>query len=157
VSGSANQALEPYAWWASEKHESPQDIEHCEPLGSTYSFGVMRTRTRIWAVVALVLAAIAIGALLFAIGPGRKLGEFSRAEAVKGYWASLQEFEKQKGRYPRDDAEIAAFFHTAPGAEQVEYVPPQQSSGDEVILWWRQKTLFGVQVGITKAGTIVKR
>jgi hypothetical protein len=42
VSGSENQALEPYAWCASEKCESPQDIEHYEPLGSTYSFGIAR-------------------------------------------------------------------------------------------------------------------
>jgi hypothetical protein len=121
------------------------------------AFGIMRRRTRTWTLVALVLAAIATVALLITIGPVRKLGEFGRAEAVKGYWASLQEFEKQKGRYPRDDAEIAAFFHTAPGSEPVEYVPPQQSSGDEVILWWKQKTMFGIQVGITKTGTIVKR
>jgi len=48
-------------------------------------------------------------------------------------------------------------FHAAPGSEPVEYLPPQQSSGDEVILWWKWKTMLGVQVGITKAGTIVKR
>ena len=117
----------------------------------------MRAPTRTFAVVALLLAAVATAALLVTIGPVRKVGEFGRAEAVKGYWASLQEFEKQKGRYPRDDAEIAAFFHTAPGSEPVEYVPPQQSSPDEAVLWWKQKTMFGVQVGITKSGTIVKR
>ena len=120
-------------------------------------FGCMITRRRIWTIIWLAIAAVAIATVLIAIGPVRKIGEFGRAEAVKGYWASLQDFEKQKGRYPRDDAEIAAFFHTAPGSEPVEYVPPQPSSGDEVILWWRQKTLFGVQVGITKSGTIVKR
>lgn len=115
----------------------------------------MNTRTKTWTIIGLALAAVT--ALLIALGPVRKLGEFGRAEGVKGYWANLQDFEKQNGRYPRDDAEIAASFHITPGLEPVEYVPPSQSSGDAVILWWKEKTLFGVQVGITKSGTIVKR
>jgi hypothetical protein len=87
----------------------------------------------------------------------RKIGEFGRAEAVKGYWASLEEFENQNGRYPTNNAEIGAFFHATPGSEPVEYVPPQQGGRDDVVLWWKQKTLFGVQVGITRSGTVVKR
>jgi hypothetical protein len=97
---------------------------------------------------------IAIGVVA---GPVRKMGEFGRAEAVKGYWASLQEFEKQKGRYPKDNAEIAAFFHTVADSEPIEYVPPRDGSGDEVILWWKNKMIFGVRVGINKSGIIVKK
>jgi hypothetical protein len=105
----------------------------------------------------LAVAAVIIAAFLIAIGPVRKIGEFGIAEAVKGYWASLQDFEKQNGRYPTNNAEIGAFFHTTPGSEPVEYVPPQQGGSDDVVLWWKQKTLFGVQVGITRSGTVVKR
>src|SRR5436190_19560429 len=117
----------------------------------------MRTRRRTWTFIALALATIGVGAALIAGGPVRKIGEFGRAEAVKGYWASLQDFEKQNGRYPTNNVEIAEFFHTEPGSEPVEYVPPQTGSDDEVVLWWKQKTVFGVRVGITKSGAIVKR
>src|SRR5262245_21222562 len=116
----------------------------------------MSTRRRAWTIIGLALVAIAVATLLIIIGPVREIDEFGRAEEVKGYWANLQEFEKQKGRYPADSAEIAAFFHTTTGSEPVEYVLPHQS-GDEVILWWKEKTLFGIQVGITKSGAIVKR
>ena len=91
------------------------------------------------------------------VGPLRKLGEFGRAESCKGYWASLQDFVKEKGHYPKGDAEIASFFQIAPEKEPVEYVVPRDDSTDEVVLWWRQKTMFGVRVGITESGTIVKR
>jgi|SRR5688572_9146341 len=91
------------------------------------------------------------------VGPLKRLGEFGRAEGCKGYWASLQDFVKQNGRYPKDDAEIAAFFHTLPGKESVEYVAPHDDSADEVVLWWKQKTMFGVRVGVTESGVIVKR
>jgi len=107
--------------------------------------------------IALGLAAIIIAAIGVAVGPVRKIGEFGRAEAVKGYWASLQEFEKQKGRYPKDNAEITAFFRTRQDSESVEYVPPRDGSADDVILWWKDKTVFGVRVGITKSGPIVKK
>ena len=60
MSGSENQALEPYAWCASEKHESPQDIEHCEPLGSTYSFGNKMTSDRLKSKVLLATIVSAI-------------------------------------------------------------------------------------------------
>ena len=117
----------------------------------------MRSRRRIWSIIALGLAVIIIAAIGAAVGPVRKVSEFVRAEHVKGYWASLQEFEKQKGRYPKDNAEIAAFFHAAADSEPVEYVPPRDGSGDEVVLWWKDKTVFGVRVGITKSGLIVKQ
>jgi hypothetical protein len=126
-------------------------------VNDTQRFGYMSTRRRTWTFAWLGLAAVVIAAFLIAVGPVRKIGEFGRAEAVKGYWASLQDFEKQNGRYPIDNAEIAAFFHTKPGSEPVEYVSPQQAGRDDVVLWWKQKTLFGVQVGITKSGTVVKR
>jgi hypothetical protein len=117
----------------------------------------MRSRRRIRTLIALGLAAVVIAAIGVALGPVRKVGEFVRAESVKGYWASMQEFEKQKGRYPKDNAEIAAFFHTTAGSEPVEYVPPRDGNGDEVVLWWKDKTVFGVKVGITKSGVIVKQ
>ena len=112
-----------------------------------------RFHNSIW----LAIAVAVIAAVLIATGPVRKIGEFGRAEAVKGYWASLEEFEKQNGRYPTNNAEIATYFRTTPGTEPVEYVPPQHNGNDEVVLWWKQKTLFGVQVGITRSGTVVKR
>ena len=117
----------------------------------------MRSRWRLRTNVALGLMAIIIAMFGVAVGPLRKLGEFGRAEAVKGYWASLQAFEKQNGRYPKDSVEIAAFFHTAADSESVEYVPPRDGGADEVILWWKDKTIFGVRIGITKSGTIVKK
>jgi len=116
----------------------------------------MRSRRKILTVVALGLAAVIIAAISVAIGPLRRVSEFGRAESVKGYWASLQEFEKQYGRYPKDTAEIAAFFHTATGSEPVEYVPPRDNGADEAILWWKDKTMFCVKVGVTRSGAIVK-
>jgi hypothetical protein len=61
----------------------------------------MRSPKRIWVFSAAVLAAVAVAAVFLAVGPLRKIAEFGRAEAVKGYWTSLQDFEKQSGRYPR--------------------------------------------------------
>jgi hypothetical protein len=130
----------------------------CGHQSLTLAFDFMRQRRRIWTIIALGVAAVSVVvAIGVAVGPVRKVGELGRAEAVKGYWASLQEFEKQKGRYPNDNAEIAAFFHTAADSEPVEYVPPSGGTGDEVILWWKDKTVFGVRVGITKSGEIVKK
>jgi hypothetical protein len=117
----------------------------------------MKSRRRIWTFIVLGLAVVILAAIGVALGPVRKISEFGRAESVKGYWAGLQEFEKQKGRYPKDNAEIGAFFHIAADSEPVEYVPPHEASGDEVILWWKDKTMFGVRVGITKSGLIVKQ
>jgi hypothetical protein len=113
---------------------------------------------------AKTLRFVAVGLVIFLavlvviiVGPLRKLGEFGRAESCKGYWATLQDFVKQKGHYPKDDSEIAPFIQTAPEKEPVEYVAPRDDAIDEVVLWWKQKTMFGVRVGITESGTIVKR
>jgi hypothetical protein len=109
-------------------------------------------------VVVLVLAVIIIAAIwIIAIGQVRKLDEFAKVESVKGYWSSLQDFRKQYGRYPKDEAEIAAFFHTGVGAAPAAYVPPHDDSADEPILWWKDKTKSGVMVGITESGSIVRK
>jgi hypothetical protein len=107
------------------------------------------------ALVGLIVLAVVLVAVI--VGPIKRVGEFGRAESVKGYWASLQDFVKQNGHYPKGDAEIAAFFHTAPEKEPVEYVAPHDDSADEVVLWWKQKTMFDVKVGVTESGMIVKR
>ncbi len=107
----------------------------------------------------MVLGLVLFAAVLipFVVGLVSFVEEFGRAESVKGYWASLQEFVKQQGRYPKDEAEIGAFFQTVPGKDPVEYVAPHDASSDEVVLWWKQRTLFGVQVGVTESGRIVKK
>jgi hypothetical protein len=120
-------------------------------------FGGMTSRGRKWTIALLAITVSAVVAVLIFVGPVRKISEFNRAERVKGYWASLQDFERKHGRYPKDNAEIAAFFHIDAGSEPVVYVPPDEHSEDQVVLWWKQKTVFGVQVGITRSGTIVKR
>ena len=101
-----------------------------------------------------IVTTILSGMLIF--GPVRQFDEFAMAENVKGYWASLQDFERKNGRYPKDAAEINAFFHTSTETEPVDYVPPQGTNDEEVILWWKKKTIFGSTVGITKGGMIVK-
>ena len=86
-------------------------------------------------------------------------GEFSDAESVKGYWASLREFEMKNGRFPTNDLEIADYFHDTLEQirqEPVEYLAPQGTNEAQVVLWWKKKTLFGVRVGITKSGEIIK-
>jgi len=75
---------------------------------------------------------------------------------VKGYCASLHDFQKEHGRYPADEAEIVAFFRIEAGTAPVLYVPPHDDRADEPILWWKEKTKSGVTVGITEAGEIVK-
>jgi hypothetical protein len=108
--------------------------------------------------VGLIIGVIALVALIIAInGPLRRLEEFGCAESCKGYWATLQDFVKQKGRYPKDEVEIGAFFHTPSGSDPVEYVAPQDDKADEVVLWWKQRTKFGVRIGITESGVIVKK
>jgi hypothetical protein len=117
----------------------------------------MKARRKFVIAVALVLALMGIVLVCVAIPQLRKLEEFGAAESVKGYWASLQDFQKKHGRYPRDEAEIAAFFQIAAETAPVRYEPPYDDSADEPILWWKEKTRSGVTVGITEAGEIVKR
>ena len=109
--------------------------------------------------VGLIIIGIALVVLIKALnaGPVRELEEFGCAGGCKGYWATLQNFVKQKGRYPKDKAEIGAFFHTVPGSDPVEYVAPEDEKTDEVVLWWKQKTKFGIRIGITESGVIVKK
>jgi hypothetical protein len=117
----------------------------------------MRTRQKIITVIAIILALMIVGVFGVAIPQLGKLDEFSKVESVKGYWASLQDFQKQHGRYPKDEAEIAAFFHIGVGTAPAHYVPPHDDTADEPILWWKEKTRSGVTVGITEAGSIVKK
>ena len=117
----------------------------------------MKAHRKIVMAVALVLPLMAITAICVALPQLRKLEEFGKAESVKGYWASLQDFHKEHGRYPTNEAEIASFFHIAEGTAPVHYVPPQDDGADEPILWWKEKTRAGVTVGITEAGTILKK
>jgi hypothetical protein len=89
-----------------------------------------------------------------------RLGEFRDSEEAEGHWASLQNFVKANGRYPKDEEEIGTFFHETPEElkeEPVKYIVPQGTNGDEVILWCNSKTIFGVRVGVTESGTIVKQ
>ena len=117
----------------------------------------MNARRRIVIAIALVLALMSIVAVFVAISQIRQFEEFGTAESVKGHWASLQDFRKEHGRYPRDEAEIAAYFQIAAGTAPVRYVPPHDENADEPILWWKEKTRSGVIVGITESGEIVKR
>ena len=80
----------------------------------------------------LGVALIVIAAM--SVRPLERFGEFDRAESVKGYWASLQHFVEENGRYPKDDKEISAFFHTTSEKEPVNYIPPQDTNADEVVL-----------------------
>lgn len=108
-----------------------------------------------WLILAsLILVSIA---LLATIGPLIRVIEFGYAEGCKGYWASLQEFVKQNGRYPKDEAEIGNFFKIEAGKEPVEYIAPHDETTDEVILWWKEKSLLVRKVGITESGVIVKK
>jgi|GEM_PF-2524310 len=104
-------------------------------------------------ITVLVIAAIGIV-------PLKRVTEFIYSEHVKGYWATLQEFVNKNGHYPKDDTEIGAFFHETPEQlkkEPVEYVAPHDTNTDEVVLWWKKKTVFGVRVGITESGNIVRQ
>jgi hypothetical protein len=76
-------------------------------------------KTRQFLLIGLVTSVLAIGGLL--VVNLERFGEFDRAEGVKGYWASLQEFVKQNGHYPKDDKEIGAFFHMTP--EELRHAP----------------------------------
>lgn len=106
-----------------------------------------------WGVTVLVLGGMSIV-------PLKHVGEYFYAEDVKGYWATLQEFVEEKGRYPKDEAEIGAYYNVTLEQlkqEPVVYVPPHSTNADEVVLWWKKKTIFGVKVGITESGVIVKK
>jgi hypothetical protein len=106
----------------------------------------------------LAIVILALGS--FAIIQYKQFDEFSKAEGAKGHWVGIQEFVKANGRYPKDEAEIGAFFHETPEElkqEPVEYIAPHDINGDDVILWCRKKTIFGVRIGVTQSGTIVKQ
>ena len=91
------------------------------------------------------------------LGPYQRFSEFGMAETVKGYWASLNDFEKKNGRYPKDNSEINAFFRDDTAKEPVEYMPPSTTNANEVILWYKATTLLGARIGITKSGDMVKQ
>jgi hypothetical protein len=115
-------------------------------------------KTRRFLLIGLVISVLAIGGLL--VVDLERLGEFERAEGVKGYWASLQEFVKQNGHYPKDDKEFGAFFHMTPEELKqapVEYVALHDNNADEVVLWCKPRTIFGVRIGITESGEVVKK
>ena len=110
------------------------------------------------------LLLIGLGILIVALGcvgimAFKFYDEFSKAEGAEGHWVGIQDFVKANGRYPKDEAEIGAFFHETPEElkqEPVEYIAPHDFYGDEVILWFKKKTIFGVQIGVTQTGSIVK-
>ena len=121
------------------------------------AFGNMKARRKIVGAITLVMTLLAITAICVVVPQLRKLEEFGIAESVKGHWASLQDFQKEHGRYPTNEAEIASFFHIAEGTAPVHFVPPHDDGADEPILWWKEKTRSGVTVGITEAGAILKK
>ena|ERR1039457_3610918 len=108
--------------------------------------------------IGLSVIVVVIGGI--SIVPLKRVNEFVYSEDVKGYWASLQDFVNKNGHYPTNDTEIGAFFKMSPKELQqasVEYLSPHDTNADEVVLWWKQKTIFGVRVGITESGIIVKQ
>lgn len=127
------------------------------PVAELGSLGFMKPSYKAPRLAAVGLGVLAVVLVAIIVGPLKRLGEFGCAESVKGYWGTLQDFVKQNGHYPKDEAEIGAFFHVTPDKEPVQYVAPRYESADEVVLWWKQKTMFGVRVGITESGMIVKK
>jgi hypothetical protein len=108
--------------------------------------------------IGLGILTVALGC--YAVLAFKRIDEFSKAEGAKGHWVGIQDFVKANGRYPKDEAEIGAFFHETPEElkeEPVQYIAPHGSNGDDVILWCRKKTIFGVRIGVTQSGTIVKQ
>ena len=108
--------------------------------------------------IGLGITVLVIGGICFA--PLKRFTEFVYTEDVKGYWASLQDFVNKNERYPTNNTEIAAFFKMSPQELKkapVEYLAPHDTNTDEVVLWWKHKTIFGVQVGITESGMIIKK
>lgn len=109
------------------------------------------------------LIGLGVTVLVFAAiiaAPLKRVTEFCYAKDVKGYWATLQGFVNKNGRYPNGDAEISVFFHETPEQlkqEPVEYVAPHDTNAEEAVLWWKKKTIFGVKVGITESGMIIKK
>jgi hypothetical protein len=108
---------------------------------------------------------IGLGILIVVLGCYGVLGfksidEFEKAEGAKGHWVGIQQFVKANGRYPTNEAEVGTFFHETPEElkqEPVEYVAPRDFNGDDVILWYRKKTIFGVRIGVTQTGSVVKQ
>ena len=129
-------------------------------VGELDSLGFMKTPGKTLRRVALGLgiALLVLGGI--SIYPLKRLSEFSCAETVKGYWASLQPFVQTNGRYPRDDAELGALFHETPVQlqnEPVVYLAPHDTNTDEIVLWLKHRSLFGAKIGITESGMIVKQ
>jgi len=110
-----------------------------------------------WFKASLIAAGVLLTASGLILWPYKRFSEFGMAETVKGYWASLNDFEKKNGRYPKDNAEINAFFNDDTAKAPVEYVPPSTTNANEVILWYKGTTLLGAHIGITKSGDIVKQ
>jgi hypothetical protein len=138
---------------------SAQEIKGNLAESGISSSGLMKSSKTFWKVlIGLAITVFVLGAI--SIIPLKQLNEFCYAENVKGCWASVQNFVNKNGRYPKDDAELGAFFHETPDQmrhERVEYIAPRDANADEVILWYKERTVFGVRVGITESGTIVKQ
>jgi len=116
------------------------------------------TKKRRIILIGLGIMIIALGC--FAIIFFKFLDEFNKSQEAQGHWAGIQQFVKANGRYPTNEVEVGAFFHESPEEvkqEPVEYVAPHDSNGDDVILWCRKKTIFGVRIGVTQTGSIVKQ
>ena len=129
-------------------------------MAQLFTLGFMKTHSKTLRRVALGLgiALLVLGGI--SIYPLKRLSEFSCAETVKGYWASLQPFVQTNDRYPRDDAELGALFHETPiqlQSEPVVYLAPHDTNTDEVVLWLKQRSLFGAKIGITESGVIIKQ
>jgi hypothetical protein len=117
----------------------------------------MKSNRKITKLVTMGCALLAVAGIALGLMILRQFEEFGRVEAVKGYWASLVTFRNQFGRYPKGSAEISEFFKTDADIAPVEYVEPSDDDADETILWWKDRTRFGVMVGITESGDIVKK
>lgn len=117
----------------------------------------MKSNRKTSKIVTIGCSFVAVAGIALGLKILLQFEEFGRTEAVKGYWASLATFHNQFGRYPKDTAEISEFFKNDADFAPVEYVKPLDDNADETILWWKDRTRFGVMIGITESGDIVKK
>lgn len=103
-------------------------------------------------IITLVIVVIALIALISFMRYFRSaIQEIKQAEFIKGEWVVVQEFVKDKGRYPDDHNELAAYFNYVP-SDEIVYLKPTNDAVEEIIFYWKEPLSSGERVCITEKG-----
>ena len=120
---------------------------------------VLETKGKIKKVIILSVVIIALAAVsLFMVYMYENYQESLFFESLKPDWHTLIQYKGNAGRFPKDLQEYADYYKNGDnaGTLPVIYIRPQDEEKDEVMLWWKKRTLKGTRIGITESGKPIK-